>query len=196
MSRYKILTRLCSLAVIVCCLSCSSKPEPMAPYGNQERGLGYFSVNQFIQDQWAIYHGQAFPITRITYLNGEVDSGYTHALALNWGPILQPFIESDISDPDWVGQYTFSHFFDDITQTQNYYYEAKDPDLFTRRLQISVEPFSQKIQSLFIETQETSFWTSRNRKLLYLPLELISIQEEEAHFIGPSKEFRIEFHFQ
>lgn len=109
---------------------------------------------------------------------------------------MKPFIDSDIGGGEWVGQYRFSTFYDEITQTQSYYYEAESPDLFTRRLQIMVEPFSQKIQSIFIETQENSFWTSRNKKLLYIPLSLISIQEMESHFIGPPKDFRVEYRFQ
>jgi len=197
MARKPLLTWIGGIVGVFCCLSCNPEPQT-APSSQENPGeeMGYFSINQYIEDQWAIYKGQAFPITQYTYLNGQEDSSYTHALDLPWGDILRPFIESDISDPQWVGQYAFSSFYDDITQTQSYYYEAEDPELFTRRLQIMVDPFSQKIQSLFIETHKNSFWTSRNRKLLYIPLQLIRIQDREDHFVGPSKDFRVEYRFR
>lgn len=150
----------------------------------------YFSIKQFARDQWNTYRGQPFGIEKFVSLNGKTDSVLTNAFDLPWSSIFQPFFESDISDPKFLGQYNFSSFKDDATYTLNLYYEAKDDKLFTRKLMISVDDVTAKVKSIYIETEGDNI----TRKLLYIPVKIISIQEFEQS-AGEPKELRIEYRF-
>lgn len=167
-------------------ISCSKKkPDNINP----EAGT-YFSIRQFAADQWNTFRGQHFGMEKIVQFNGKTDSSLTTAFDMDWAAVLKPFFESDISDPKFLGQYNFSTFKDDATFTINLYYEAKNDKLFTRKLMISVDDVTAKVKSIYIETESSNI----QRKLFYLPVRLISIQEFEKD--GPvTKELKIDYRF-
>ena len=108
---------------------------------------------------------------------------------------MKAFIESDISDPKYLEKYDFSMFEDGTTDTHNFYYEAKDKKLFTRKLQISADAMTRKIRSIYIETQKNAKWDSKTQKLFYMPMKVLSIQEFEKGTLGSGKELRVEYRF-
>lgn len=155
----------------------------------------YFSIKSFIKDQIEINQGQPISLIRVSTLNGTKDSSMTNLLTMNWAPIFDVFNESDIASRKYLGQYAFSQFDDNITGTHSFVYTAKNPKLYTRQLQISIDPFSNKITSIYIETARKNFWTSSNKKLLFIPHNIIQIQEHEGYFIGKDKSLIVEIRF-
>ncbi len=175
-------------------VSCKPKQNDKAVEELAEKGT-YFSIKQFIADQWSLYHGQPYGLQKIVYLNGKVDSAMVSAYDLDWAPIFKVFFETDISDKKFLGKYDFSKFADDATMTHNFFYEANDPKLFTRKLQISADNVNNKIRSIYIETQKQGQWSSKTQKLFYMPVKVISIQEYEKTAPNTVKELRIEYRF-
>lgn len=155
----------------------------------------YFSVASYIQDNWDTHRGQGYGMLKKVYFNGKVDSVYTNAIELDWAPILKVFFDTDISDPKFLGQYNFSAFDDTLTRSRNFYYEANNDKLYTRRLQITSDFFTNKVTSIYIEAEKNSRVGTKNQKLLYTPLETISIQEWETSKTGERKELRIVYEF-
>ncbi len=154
-------------------------------------GSTYFSINGFIADQWKTFKGQPYGITKTVTLNGKTDSMFTSAFELDWSAVMKPFIESDISDPKFLGKYNYTAFKDDATYTINLYYEAKEDNLFTRKLQISIDDLTAKIKSVYIETEDGE----TTRKLFYIPVKVVSIQEFENMGESNGKELRVEYRF-
>lgn len=183
------MSRLLSIIIISTIFWVSCKPKQEEPKPDASKGT-YFSIKQFADDQWATFRGQPFGMQKVVYMNGKTDSSYTTAYDVNWGTIFNPFFESDISDPKFLGKYRYSVFKDDNTYSVNLFYEAVDDKLFTRKLVITLDELTAKVKSIYIETEGKKV----SRKLLYLPVTLISIQEFEH--TGPvSKELRIEYRF-
>src|ERR1044072_9668504 len=136
------------LLTSVICVSCKNNDvhTPKEPDANAGRDV---SIKQFIQDQWDTYRGQPFGLKKNVYLNGKTDSSEISAYDMDWGTIFKTFFDTDISDPKFLGRYSFSSFPDDATDTQNFYYEAKEDGLFTRKLQVSADNVSHKIRSIY-----------------------------------------------
>lgn len=155
----------------------------------------YFSIKDFVRDQIILNRGQPISLTRISVLNGEKDSSLTNFLTANWAPVFDAFNESDIAARKFIGQYSFSQFDDETSGTHDFVYTANNPKVFTRTLQIHVDPYNNKIKSIYIETAKANFWTNTNKKLLYIPNKIIQIQEAEHYFIGKSKNLLVEFRF-
>lgn len=154
-------------------------------------GATYFSITQFAADQFNTFGGQPYTLHKVVTLNGKVDSSFESALTMDWASILKPFLESDISNRKYLDQYNFSMFEDNITDTRNFFYEAKDPKLFTKKLQISSDALNNKIQSIYIETEKNG----KVQKLFYKPVKLIQIQEFESSFLGKDKDLKVEYIF-
>lgn len=173
--------------------SCSIADAP--PVQEKAEGGTYFSIKGFIKDQWNTYSGQPFTFVKTVTLNGERDSSFVPGSDMEWGPLFKTFFDTDISDPKFLGQYDFTMFEDNATFTRNFYYEAKNEKLFTRKLQISADLENNKIRSVFVETADNERWHSKSRKLFYIPLKVISIQEYEKATPGPDKDLRIEYRF-
>lgn len=191
MKRYLItfLSILCFFSLATSCKKKDKTPIPKATDGS------YFSIRRYAMDQFHVYWGQPFSIDKIVTLNGKTDSTIENAYSVNWGNILKPFFESDISDLKFVGHYTFSSFEDDANSSLTYYYEAKDKNLFTKSLQIVTDPFTHKVKSIYVETAKNSRFSEKSQKLLYVPLKMIQIQEFESSFLSKNKNLRIEYRF-
>ncbi len=184
---------LCLIFLVSFLVSCDNK-KPAESGGGLAGKDSYYSIKRFAADQWSIFHGMPFGVLKVTYADGKVDSTYTDAFKLDWGMIFKVFFETDISDKKFLGHYDFTTFYDNATDTRNFFYEAKEENLFTRRLQISAADYDKPIQSVYIETGKKNGSGYRTQRLLYMPKKIISIQEFEQTSTGPGKEVRIEYH--
>ncbi len=176
--------------------ACKPKPKqmPIATANDGSKGT-YFSINQYIKDQWNTYLGQPYSIIRVRTHNGKTDSTYLNAYNLEWGDILRRFFESDIGKPQYIGHYNFDMFLDNSTGTRNFYYEAKDDTQFTRKLQISAMQENNKIRSIYIETERRSGMKDMIQKLYYAPLSVIQIQEYDALATGDKNQLVVAYYF-
>jgi hypothetical protein len=176
-------------------LFAACRPPVNKPADVTAEGPGYFSIAQFITDQWNTHRGQPYGMQKVVYMNGKVDSSLISAYDVDWGPIFKTFIETDISDLKYLDRYTFSEFADDATMTHNFFYEAKEESLFTRKLHIAADDVNHKVRSIYIETSKNGKWSNFSQKLFYMPMKVISIQEFEWAQTGPKKELRVEYRF-
>lgn len=172
----------------------SCKPASEAGQPSTD-GIFYFPLKGFIKDQWDTYHGQPFSLVKTVILNGKTDSSYISGMEMEWGALIKMFFDADINHPKFAGQYEYSNFDDMSTGTRNLYYEAKDVTLYTRKMHIAIDLETSRIRSVFIETEDNTRGHSKNRKLFYKPVKLITIQEFEKSTPGPDKDLRIEYRF-
>jgi len=192
--------RMVLLSSLAAILFTSCKPKAgSAPLTKEQQELAkdgtYWSINQYIKDQWNTYLGQPYSIVKVTTQNGKTDSVLKNALNLQWGDILGRFFASDISAPKYLGHYNFNLFLDETSDTRNFYYEAKDDTLFTRKLQITAMQQNNRISSIYIETQRKTGTKDIVQKLYYSPLKVIQIQEFDALATGDKHELRIAYYF-
>lgn len=155
----------------------------------------YFSVNLFYRDQWDMYHEEPLVLQKYSVLNGKQDSAIVPMNDIDWGAIFKIFSATDISNKKFLGQYDFSMFDNDMAASKVFYYQAKDPKLFTQVLQINIDPFNNHIRSIYIETAKHSFWNDKTQKLYYAPLKTLQIQETEKPLMGEKKDLKITYKF-
>ena len=169
--------------------ACNKRAEKLAA---PDASAGtYFSIIQFADDQFRTYWGQPFSLVRVENRNGKTDSTILGANQIDWAGELKPFFNADISDPAFLGRYQFSTFEDDITDSRTFYYEAMEPELFTRNMQITADQVTNKVKSIYIETNKDG----RVQKLYYAPIRLIQIQEFESSLLGGERNLRLEYRF-
>jgi len=179
--------------LVVCSLFSCKKKEAQKPV--DPNAPTYFSIKDFTKDQWKTYHGQPVMLQQVITLNGKSDTMLVSGLTMKWSNIFETFFETDISDPKFLEQYDFSMFEESATQTRTFSYVAKDPALFTQKLQIAADGFTNKIRNIYIETQKQTFWNTQTKKLLYSPMHVLQIQEHNDPLIGGQKELVIEYKF-
>jgi hypothetical protein len=173
---------------------CSGNDDGNAPAPDASQGT-YFSLGQFAQSQFEAYWGQPFTLERIIVLNGKKDSALISSFKIDWASILKVFMDADISDPKFLDRYSFSSFADAATDSKTFYYEAKEPGLYTRTLQITADRETENVRAIYIETSKKSGMGSKNQKLYYAPVKIIQIQEHEDHAVGRDNDLRIEYRF-
>ena len=155
----------------------------------------YFSINQFMLDEWNTFAGEPFMISKSVKIEGKLDSTLTNSDNLNWGPIVKTFSETDISDRKYLGQYKFTQFDDNADHTHNFFYEALDDDLFTRKLLITIDQFTSKIKGIYVETEKKTIFDDDVQKLYYAPLKTVQIQTDEKPLMGSKKYTVTEYTF-
>ncbi len=155
----------------------------------------YYSIRQFARDQFDMYKGTPYGFKKVSVLNGKKDTAYENIYTLDWPMIFKTFFETDISQRKFDCLYNFSMFDDDVSETRNYYYEAKDPKLFTRKLIITTNTTTQKVVSIYIETEKKTAFSFQAQKLLYIPLKVIQIQKYEKTFFRAPQDLFLEYDF-
>lgn len=172
--------------------ACKSKNDPVNPEDQET----YFSVRQFLDDQWATRHGQPVILLRITVFNGTTDTSFVSLDSTLWSTIRMKFDQADIGDPKFLDQYRFNLFEDKDLQLINLNYEAKSGDLFTRKMNIGVDAFNNRVRTVYIETNKHNKVYQRSQKLYYAPDRIIQIQEYEKSATMPEKSLKVEYHYR
>ncbi len=167
--------------------SCKKKEE-IDEFANV-RG-NYFSIRQFALDEWNTFAGEPFTIIKSVRVDNKTDSSFTNSDTLNWAPIFEVFLATDISKRSFLGKYNFNQFDDNVDGTHNFFYQAKDKDLFTQKLLITIDQYSMKVRGIYIETIQHGFWDEVTQKLYYKPMKTIQIQRDERPRMG-SKKFTV-----
>ena len=181
------------LALSIITLGMSAcKKEKTTEIFNDVKG-NYFSINQYILDEWRTHAGEPVAFLKIVTLNGKKDSSYTNVDKMDWPSILKYYSESDISDRKYLGKYTFSQFDDNFENTHNFLYTANNKDLFTQKLLICMDVNSMKVRGIYIETLKSTFWNECLCKLTYTPLRTIQIQQYDKPVLGSKRELVIRY---
>lgn len=167
--------------------SCGKK-RALAPVPGMDTTQTYFSVRQYIQDQMTVYWGQPYSLNRFETREGKTDSSMVNFYNMEWGPVYAAFLATDISATKYLGHYRFSRFEEGISGNFVLNYEAMEKELYTRSLQITVDPTNNRILSIYIVAAKDG----NSRKLLYIPLKVIQIQESGA---GKKHNYRLEYRF-
>lgn len=151
----------------------------------------YFSVRQFMSDQFATFRNQPFVFLKVVTDGTQTDSSYVAADTMAWLPVVEAFANADIGDSALVGSYKYSEFDETVTGQHMFLYEAADPELMTRQLMIGADPFTRKISSIYMDVYLPH---GKTQKLYYAPLKMIQIQTFSGKG-SKARNLRIEYRF-
>ena len=184
------------IILMAACAACGTKKvERKPPVPADDNPLTYFSMYDFVKDQWEIHRGQPYVLTKFVTKDGKTDSSMVSVFDMDLGSIMQEFIKTDIGDKKFIGKYDFSVVDDASSFTRSYYYEANEPDLYTRTLQITTDPTNGKIKSVFVKASDNKGSPRKSVKLYYSLRKVIQIQELIKPRFGAAKEVKTEYRF-
>ncbi len=179
--------------------STSAKKEPVT----DTTGLAvdttaepYFSIRAFFDDQWKTRSGMPYTLLRVEKNDGRADSAFADLDSALWNELRAPFDAADISDKKFAGLYNFEMFDDEATQTANLNFDARKPDLFMQKMYITVDQFSRRVLSVYIETQDAREGYSHSQKLNYIPDRIIQILEFEKTAGSPARNHTLEYRYK
>ncbi|HTO16845.1 MAG TPA: hypothetical protein VLZ83_13835 [Edaphocola sp.] len=172
----------------VLCFSCKEKPKV-----EYDPDTSYWSVNQFIIDQYNLKVGDPVAITKVVEIDGKTDTTYHPLEEIDWATIFKIFGKADISNPKFYDKYTYNNFDDNFLELSTMTYNAKDPKLFVQREDINYDNISRAIKFIYIETNENSWFFSKQQKLSYYVNDKIIIQETEKAKFSKEKNLMITY---
>ena len=190
------------LLACFCCLSLFLLPGCLKQPPTGESG--YFSTKDFVIDQrkfWVgspedNWRGTPKTLRQVTTLNGKTDSMFIDIRAVDWHAIFSMFAAADIRDTAFADQYRFSDFDDSTLGLRANTYDAIDPKLFTRRLQFTTNPETNRIYSVYVETADETGARKRWQKLYYGVDKLLQIEEHEEPALGKARNLLVEYYFE
>ncbi|HRP88925.1 MAG TPA: hypothetical protein PKX92_02685 [Edaphocola sp.] len=174
----------------VFCFSCKEKVAV-----DYDPDTSYWSVNQFIIDQYNLKVGEPIAITKVVAINGKTDTTYLPIDEIDWAAVFKLFSKADISNPKYYDKYSYSNFDDNFLELSTITYQAKDPKLFVQREDVNYDNFSRKVKSIYIETYEKNWFLSKQQKLSYYVNDKIVIFEHEKGRFSKPKEIMITYIF-
>jgi hypothetical protein len=194
----KIKIRYSVLIIILLLIGSSScKKKKVDNPAVENRGT-YFSINQFMVDQWQTFHGEPFMIVKSIIKDGQTDSTLENSDTLNWAAIIKLFSETDISDPKFLDHYKVTPIQDAADGTNNLFYEANEDDeeLFTRKLLLTFDAYNSKVKGIYIVTEKKTVFDDCVQKLYYSPMKTLQIQTEDKPLIGSKTHTVVEYNFK
>lgn len=179
---FKLLLLLPTFALLIA----SCKEKELDLFSNIKGS--YFSIRKYALDEWTNHAGEPISFTKTVKYGNKTDTTYVSVDKMDWPEILEHFLESDISDRKYLGQYTFSQFDDNFDNTHNFLYMAVKKELPTQKLLITMDISTMEVKGIYVDMYENTFFNSCNRKLLYSPMKTIMIQEYNKPLIGSKTE--------
>jgi hypothetical protein len=190
----QVIQRSILLAAAILLLAACDKKKEKEDFSDVQGN--YFSINQYILDQWNTFAGEPFVIQKTMWVDGRtMDSSYSNSDTINWSRLFDIFSKTDISDRKYLGQYSFNQFDDNEDGTRNFFYMAKDPDLFTQKLLLTVDQEHMRVKGIYIETLKKTVIDEVTQKLYYSPMKKIQIQWNEKPVLGDKIHTVQEFEF-
>lgn len=180
-----------SVVSVLFLASCGKKEEEEA-YDPEK---SYFSIKQFVADQYELRKGQPYTFTKYTTVNGKTDSALVPYDEVDWNTVFKLFCATDISDNKYFGQYDYNHFDDNTLETSVMTYTAKDPDLFVQKFNVNYDNTTGRIGMVYVETADNGRFHSKEQKLAYYVSDKIVIMETEKSFMSDPKEVVITYKF-
>lgn len=161
----------------------------------EEEQETYFSVSEFLDDQWKLLAGQPYMLLKVTNFNGSKDSSMVLLDSTLWQQIREPFDAADIGKVQFLEQYRFTTYKENVLNAIYINYEALYKDLYTRRLNVGMDNYNYKIQSIYIEAEKRNRTYTSIRKLTYIPQKSIRIQGFEKSIISKPEEMNVVYYF-
>lgn len=180
----------CLLVVALACASCKHTPDkkkenadagtqPAVVSQNVDSDSEYFSINEFMDDQWKYLKTQAYVLKRYRTVNNVQDSAYAELNDKLFRELKARFGATDISGAACRGKYQVTLSLDTAQNMVNLLYIAADPALPTRQTLLSMDKENARVTQVYVSTQSDSNGTFRTQNLLYVPEKVIQIQEYE-----------------
>ena len=167
-------------------VSCKGTKEVDEAFA-KEKGT-YFSIKRFILDEWTTHAGEPISFAKTVTENDKItDTGFVNVEHMDWPSILGTFVETNIGERSFLGQYSYTETPDSLDYTINMLYMANSKDLFTQKLLLTVDMRTMKLMGVFIETYRKTFWNEQRQRLYYAPATVIQIQQYDEPLIGKSK---------
>lgn len=170
-------------------ISCSKQNSD----SNKEGESIYFSISQFLDDQWDLLNGQPYTLRKKIVINGNVDTGVQHLDSVFFSHIREIFDKSDISNPKFESKYNVEHIQESMFHTLNF--TAQDEDLYTQLLVVNMDYENNRVLNIYIETKQETLFHDKITKLTYAPLRFIQIIEKEKSFLSSPKNIEINYVF-
>lgn len=202
--------RLRSLSILLlCCVLFACKEKQKSSTAEEKTAVetsatpqkgdttdGYFSVTDFFNDQWKTRSSDAYTLLRIEEKGGQRDSSYIPLDSAVWKSMRAYFDTADIGAASFMGRYKFDMFTDETTETIHFHYEAVDPELFMRKMDVSADMFTKLVKSVYMETRRTENGRSISRKMQYMPDRIFQIQTLEKGAQGPEQNTLLEYRYK
>lgn len=179
--------------IITLSVSCKNKPTEEVNVNTNNVDELYYSSSQFINDQWNTNKLQPFVVLRVINENGKSDSAYLQQDESLFKEFSTFFTAADIAKKEYLGKYNYTENFDQASGFAFLTYTAKEPDLFTQKVEISMDPYSSKIMAVYIETKDDGFFKTNSQKILYTLDKGIFIQEYSKTLFLDKKERKLAY---
>lgn len=174
-------------SIVASCGTKVPKYDPNEKISDEAKDTLYFSVKEFLNDQWKNKGHLPYTLTRITVNNKKSDTAF-----IAWDSAFHTFRgafdSTDIASSRFLKLYHFSVASEESLGITNLTYEALNPDLFTQKLVVGMDDYNQRVRTLYIETREKKWMSYRTQKLTYIPDRAIQIQTfRSSRFSGPKE---------
>lgn len=171
--------------------ACSAKQDK-----EYDPDTSYWSMNQFLIDQYNIRKLDAIVIKKTINLNGKVDSSFIPIGDIDWATVYKVFGAADISSPSFYNQYEYKNFDDNFLEMSTLSYTAKDPKLFVQREDVNYDNISGKIDMVYVETNDDGLFRQKQQKLSYYVGKKVIVQEVEKGTFSKEKNLTVTYEFR
>lgn len=183
----KIIAPLLLIAVLASCGKKVPQYNPKEIISADAKDTLYFSVKDFMDDQWKNKGHLPYLLTKIVKSSNKTDSAF-----IVWDSAFYQFRaafdSTDISSPRFLNFYKFSISKEDALGIYNITYDAENPKLFTQKLVVGVDQENNRVRTLYVETKVDNTFTYRSQKLTYIPDRAIQIQTFNKSTFSKPKE--------
>lgn len=124
---------------------------------------------------------------RIVLEKGERDTSFIKSADMPWEEIKEAFMDADIKKKSLDKKYSIDLLGNSEMGAFTLLHTALSPSLYTQSMSLVIDDFDKKLRSLYVETDDPGFFSSKSERLLLIPGQTIQIQRNTKPMFSEAK---------
>ena len=153
--------------------------------------INYPDMELILKENLESYQKAPYTFKLITLENGKKDSSFLKASEVVWKELTAPFLKANLYQKKLDKHYDINVFTDTLYGKMTMLLTSIDPKAITSKMSITAKSGSNKIMTVYAETRDAGFLTTKEYKLLYVVGKTLQIQEATKYpFMDVKKRIR------
>lgn len=154
-------------------------------------GVGYRNypdMNMIVRDNLSPFKTFPKDFLLITGFGAQKDSQRMAAKKIDWSYFESALLKTNIYGKEFDHYYTITPVSEEMSTTITYVYESTDKTLPTKKIQVVLDAFDNKVQSIYIDYSNPGFFSSESYRILFVYGKFIQVQERSKRAFQKIKE--------
>lgn len=166
----------CFTLLLLLLAACKQAPRP-----DGDSMINYPDMEMILHENLEPYQHEPYTFKLTTVIDGKKDTSFLKASQVDWDEWKRPFLQANLYQKKLDKYYDIDVFTDTVLGKMTLLLSALDPKAITSKMSVMARTSDNKIMSVYAETRDAGFISTREYKLLFVNGKTLQVQETRKY---------------